>query len=277
MDKLILIEIINASGDKKEMMAMYLILCQVCKRWYSMLQLLKDYFGSKWLSWYHNPGTVDETYQGYHFEYKHGKYFRFKYFPDGYDTGGQLVYLQTEGEYLNNLRTNTWFKRYRTGQLKAKETYLMGKLYGTQYYYTVTGKLMKVAEYNHLGKLDGLLTIFKNDGNIISRTHWSNGKKNGKHCVTMSGAKFNYIECEYTNDLLNGVYTERWPNKKIRVKAQYVNGLLDGLFLQFHTNGKLHVRQTYNNGRLNGKSKMWWQNGALAEELEFNNGNIVSL
>jgi antitoxin component YwqK of YwqJK toxin-antitoxin module len=270
-DKPILIEIINAAGNKKEQMEMYLNLCKTSKQWFRMMQKVKDYFQKKWQSWYHSTSDngYEETYQGYHFGYKHGRYMKFKYYSDGYEPTHQDedMYLREEGEYFNNLPHGNWVKYHRNaGGLYAKQQYINGLPFGCQFYYDTTGKLIKVCEYDNHGQLTGTM-IEKLNGKII-KTQYKNGKKNGLSITTLIGHDVDLVKCMYSNDLIEGEYVERWSNKKIKVKTNYVNGVLHGEYVKFHENGKHHVLRNYINGRINGKTKTWWVNGRLAEELE---------
>ena len=75
----------------------------VSKSWNRNMQKVRTYFQNKWLTWYHScsfDGTCDETYQGYHPEYKHGKYLKFK--DKDID---EEFYLREEGEFRHNLPT----------------------------------------------------------------------------------------------------------------------------------------------------------------------------
>jgi len=272
LPEIVWIDIINAYQDKADQIKLFTKLPQLNKQYQLCQQKIRDHFFRQWISWYRAfDGAELIVYEGINENYKHGKYLRF-------DTSGVDRYPKeclATGNYHHNSQHGDWTIHGETDNgriMVAQEKWVHGIQVGEQKYYDALGNLYRVMNYDDLGRISGKQTTYLHSTNEWSTTMYEKNQKNGPHTICKVGAGFNILECVYKNDLFEGEYIERWPNKKIKCQTHYHDGKMEGRYEKFHDNGKIHVRRTYKSGVLNGETKTWWRNGKVAECLNYKNG-----
>jgi antitoxin component YwqK of YwqJK toxin-antitoxin module len=131
---------------------------------------------------------------------------------------------------------------YPTGDLQLecfyKDNLLQGPLIR---YYTYFNKKKEEQNYDK-GNLDGLSTVWYEDGGKLSETTYMNG-------------------------VLNGPYREYHPNNQIRVQGQYLQGFFTGKWLYFNLNGDIIGEGRYKHGT--GKQRSFYPDGKVSHEVHY--------
>lgn len=78
----------------------------------------------------------------------------------------------------------------------------------------------------------------------------------------------------YSGRLLDGSYTEYYPNRQLRSKGKYKNGVKHGLWKSWHSNGMLKSITHWRKGKVVGKRKIYNTQGELAKTQRFVHGMI---
>ena len=148
------------------------------------------------------------------------------------------------------------------------------------------------------GKLNGRVTIKKimdsyQDRNYTSYDNISGqyilGKKNGTWKMMNSYSNTLFFECNYKNDLpdgiiklydrdgtklrecnymngvLNGKQTEWFSNRTLKATSFYVNGKIDGLYTKYGSSGAKVEEWVFTQGVKNGKHTAWFDKQAASD------------
>lgn len=103
---------------------------------------------------------------------------------------------------------------------------------------------------------------YYDDGKLKSEVETKNGKKNGRSIFYYSNGR-KQMECQYSNDLLDGKLT-RWTYKgKVELESNYTNGLRMGETRLYTSEGILQIIQNYKNDTLDGQISEFYPNGNL--------------
>ena len=131
------------------------------------------------------------------------------------------------------------------------------------------------------GKLNGRVTIKKimdsyQDRNYTSYDNISGqyilGKKNGRWKMMNSYSNTLFFECNYKNDLPDGIIKlyDR-DGTKLR-ECNYMNGVLNGKQTEWFSNGTLKATSFYVNGKIDGLYTKYGSSGVKLEEWVFTQG-----
>jgi antitoxin component YwqK of YwqJK toxin-antitoxin module len=153
------------------------------------------------------------------------------------------------------------------GKLKSVVHIRGGKYYGKAVFYQPTGDyqlvcfykdnllqgpLIRYYSYNKKkelqnfdkGNLDGLSTIWYEDGGKLSETTYMNG-------------------------ILNGPYREYHPDNHLKVQGQYLNGFFTGKWLYFNFSGDIVGEGEFVHGT--GKERSFYPDGTVSHEVHYKN------
>lgn len=143
--------------------------------------------------------------------------------------------LMSKGIYKNQEKDSTWNYYGPSGKLSTKETFLNGKLHGTQTIYYVfedpNDKRVVPAKVSNfkMGVLDGECVEYFDSGVVKSKTTYINGKK-------------------------NGIVVINHPNGNPMIKERYKDGIQHGWQTAHDESGKETGKQFYRFGkRIQGK------------------------
>lgn len=78
----------------------------------------------------------------------------------------------------------------------------------------------------------------------------------------------------YSGRLLDGSYTEYYPNRQLRSKGKYKNGVKHGLWKSWHPNGMLKSITHWRKGKVFGKRRIYNTQGELVEIQRFAHGML---
>jgi len=116
------------------------------------------------------------------------------------------------------------------------------------------GKTIKIEGKVKNGLPQGIWRSFYPSGNLESVVNYNEGEVDGK-------AFFYYdkfpetkkAEMNFDHDLLEGLYTEYWPNGAVKAELHYKNGKLNGSAKYYYPSGKLKIEGKYKKGEKKGK------------------------
>lgn len=185
-------------------------------------------------------GVVDGTFTLYSWNQEVSKYRMKKGIYDGEQSvfNGSEIYLYKDGEIAG------YTEYHSNKQLKCNIKYKDGKR-------------------------EGLYTEYNPSGKIVVSKNYLNGKVEGevreeefKDCLRISN---------YTNDVLNGRYSETYNDGTLRIEGYYAMGKKDKTWKSFDKKGHLEFQEEYNNGVLNGQKKRF-RDGILIYSEEYKDG-----
>lgn len=196
------------------------------------------------------------------------------------------------------------------GNLISSFNYDKGKLEGESFFYHANGTLKKIEPY-HDNELDGEMLEYGENKNLLSKTHFLNGKKFGESEGFFENQKPAFIE-KYENDLLivgkyfndqgemtsqiiNGKGLKEVKDDNNKYLIEYIDGLPEGkiqVFInsilknEYHVkNGQKHGEEIeyYSDGKtpklslnwcedkIQGTVKSWYKNGNIESQREMHN------
>jgi antitoxin component YwqK of YwqJK toxin-antitoxin module len=119
-----------------------------------------------------------------------------------------------------------------------KETeYVEGKKHGTQTCFDPDGNPVKITTYENNVRVYEE-TYYK--GQIVSKTSYFNGKKEGKCELFEKGIKVS--EANYANGKKDGIETKFYPDGTVECSQHYENGKR-GNYTSYHSNGNLRITE----------------------------------
>lgn len=207
------------------------------------------------------------------------------------------VLLSTEN-FKNGLYHGKQYSFYPTGALKSKFSYKDGNKNGENYTYFEDGTLESILIFDaqdnivqqkefyankglhsitiHKYKLDKKSDAHKSMHLAKEKNYTENGalqwtgnyldyKKHGEW-IYFKEKKKTKIE-HYKNDKLHGLYTEYYPNKKIKLEGSYIIGNKSGVWTKFAENGGIIEKSSFKNDLLDGE---YFIKNEMNEELRGN-------
>lgn len=136
------------------------------------------------------------------------------------------------------------------------------------------GNVRLEATYRN-NKLEGELLRYNEQGMLLSRESYKDGKLNG------AAQYYNYYtpgtmvtSANYQNSLLEGEWSTTFPNGNLRSKATYRNGQLQGPKNIFYQNGNINVKENYENGKHEGQRLVYFPEGTLWYQENYKNGHL---
>ena len=190
-----------------------------------------------------------------------------EYFDDGK--------LKAEGRYNKDVRTGTWKFYHESGSVEQQGSYNKdGKPEGEWQWFYDNGELLRTENY-YLGKLDGKMTEYDRDGNIITEGPYIEGREDGAWFYIMGKNK---VEGMYADGMRNGIWkyfdlpdamgekpvlrfeggfiednphgkhVYYWENGKIKDEGEYVMGLKNGDWTYYNLDGTPFLVVTYKSG-----------------------------
>ena len=133
-------------------------------------------------------------------------------------------------------------------------------------------KIKSIAYYRN-NKLNGVLTRYDDDGEVLCREKYVNGTLQGA-AEYFSYVKDNlfYARCTYRDNLLEGERTVHQKDGTLRERAHYEQGKLQGERVCFYANGTPQLKETYNDGKLEGERTLFFPSGRVWFKEHFKNG-----
>jgi antitoxin component YwqK of YwqJK toxin-antitoxin module len=130
------------------------------------------------------------------------------------------------------------------------------------------GGQIKLESYKKNQLLHGPSTFFSEQGKMLVRHWYFNGKREGKGWRWYSTGPLHSL-VKYKNGELDGKQWFFYPDGTLKSLLSYKNGVLDGEVLLYYRNGQLKRSLSFVDGRRHGFERIWNEQGLLVVEAEF--------
>jgi len=138
--------------------------------------------------------------------------------------------------------------------------------------YYENGKLSSEAIFKN-DKLDGLIKVFNQYGNIESGTVYNDGKR-VEGAVYYENGQIKQ-DIMFKNDIQEGPTKIYFKSGRLQ-EAFYHNGKVEGLVKDYFESGALQSELNYKDGQLDGKNVTYWENGSYGTIDTYQNGHMVN-
>lgn len=184
-----------------------------------------------------------------------------EYFPDGS--------IKARGNYVDDFKSGSWEFFHQNGKLEQKGNYdAKGKPTGEWRWFDENETLLRIENFRN-GLNDGLLTEYDENGKIITKGDFIDGKEEGDWIFEIGGIRTEgqYVdglqtglwkifyndgtlsfEGRFVDDNPNGTHFTYYPNEKIREKGDYLMGLKNGDWIKYDETGNVLITINYQNG-----------------------------
>lgn len=159
------------------------------------------------------------------------------FWKEYYDSGR----LRAEGEYNKDTKTGPWKYYYENGTLSQEGTYNSeGNPEGEWRWYYENGALLR-EEYYYLGKLDGLMVDYDENGEVLAQGEFIEGLEEGDWFFEYGDAR---IEGSYSEGMRNGEWKYYWvppgygAEKVLRFQGRFIDDNPHGRHVYYWDNGK---------------------------------------
>ena len=186
-----------------------------------------------------------------------------EYYPNGD--------LKAIGSYQNDNKQGQWKYYYPSGQLEQIGKFVDGKPDSVWHWYYQSSELLR-EEHFYNGLSDGLLTEFSEDGLVITRGDFIEGKKEGVWVYTVGD---NRDEIEYIDGLRNGMFKSYYKDITISYEGKFVDDLPNGEHKWYWVNAKIKKQGKYVMGRKTGDWKKFDFDGMPIITVSYQNGKEI--
>ena len=153
------------------------------------------------------------------------------------------------GHYRADKKVGDWRSLSPGGNVDRVQ-YVNGERHGDWTRSTPDGTLLEKRHYRH-GKPVGDWEGHDEDGNLVFRAHFVNGKKEGKSFEALSEKL--RMHANFKNGKLDGAYRETTPEGYPRMVGQYRNGKRQGRFIEYNEEGRVDRITPYQDSVENGE------------------------
>lgn len=251
---------------------------------------------------YGNPTREGFIYKGHYtgveYQYENGKvYKKWQYLlPYPVDPGKEKFTLKVnetqydlttgieraQGVLLNNKKDSVWRHYDEKGNLKAIENFRNGKRSGISKRFYANKRLAEMASFED-GYFEGTRILLTEAGDTTEYGNYANDKREGFSVTrqTISIRDLNedpqsfLIYGTYTQGILNGKFTIKYPDGKLAAEENYSMGKLNGHRKLYHPNGNIAYDAEFVNHKVNGKELKYFPNGKLMQVTEYADGVIT--
>jgi len=151
------------------------------------------------------------------------------------------------------------------GKLKSIVHIRGGKYYGKAVFYHPTGDLQLECFYKD-NLLQGPLIRYYTFNKKKEEQNYDKGNLDGLSTVwDEDGGKL--AETTYMNGVLNGPYREYHPDNRIKVQGQYLHGFYTEKWLYFDFSGDIIGEGQFTHGT--GKQRSFYPNGKVSHEVHY--------
>lgn len=184
-----------------------------------------------------------------------------EYYPNGI--------IKSQGHYKDNLRVGSWEFYYPDGAIEQKGSYdNKGRPENRWIWFYNNGEVLREENYRH-GKLDGLVTEYDPEGNIIAQGEYIDDQREGFWRIKTAGFT---EEGEYSEGLRSGSWKSFYPDGSLAFEGSFREDLPNGPHISYYPNGQKWEQGNWLMGRRNGEWKIWNQDGSLLLSITYVNG-----
>lgn len=178
------------------------------------------------------------------------------------------------GQYKNGELEGSCTLYWPSGKIKQALNFKNGKLDGTNLTYHENGKISGTYPRKD-GMKEGVEKEFSLNGFVYRSEPYVNDKEEGK-CLKSYPTSGWSLESNYVAGKLNGNYTEKWFNGKLKTSAVYTDSLLNGPMQNWYANGKKKNEYTYKDDYATGAFKEFHTNSTLKSEGTYNDSSQLT-
>lgn len=160
---------------------------------------------------------------------------------------------------------------YPTGSLKVEQHLQDGLLHGPSTFFSEDGKVLARSWYIN-GKQEGKMWTFHASGDLHSLQRYRRGQKQGKQEYFYRNGLPKTI-MSYDNDRLNGMVSLFYPSGHTERELRFVDGKRYGTERIWNENGQLFIEAQFLGDRPVGTARKWYANGTLACEITYDNNS----
>lgn len=187
--------------------------------------------------------------------------------------------LMSEGHYKQGIdpetnqpdkvRDGEWVFYNETGDLKSRETYVLGLKHGDSRSYYDSGKILREEHYVS-GKKEGKFTEYFENGRVHAVRNHANDTFHGETILYESDGSL-LIKGNYVNGLKDGIWMH-FESGKIRITTKYKLGeeiatrRENGEFTDYYPSGIPKATYVYEDGKKNGPFTEWHDVGEWVRE-----------
>lgn len=139
----------------------------------------------------------------------------------------------------------------------------------------MNGKRMAEGKYVGREIKDSVWTYYDENGQLLSRETYLNGKKNGKSFVYFPNGDISE-ERNFKNGLEEGSYKEYFEKNSMRAQGTYLNGEKEGKFTYYFPNHVEVAAGYFKNGHKNGPWIYRSEKGVITEKELYKNGILAN-
>lgn len=201
--------------------------------------------------------------------------------------------VQSECQYLNQMKHGTYKKLYTSGKLETAGNYTLNEAHGSWKWYYENGTLFSEGNY-YYGEKDGLWKWYHDNGKVqiekfynkgtaigLEKEYFDNGnlkettesdsfgKMHGQRIQYDMSGNIQLIRYYYRDKLIS--YSYLGADNKPVAPIYLNNGT--GAVVAKYPNGKISREFTYKNGSITGSYKVYHKNGNLMDSF-YNKQNI---
>jgi antitoxin component YwqK of YwqJK toxin-antitoxin module len=142
--------------------------------------------------------------------------------------------------------------------------------------YHPNGNVRLKGQHNSVGQREGLWECFYENGNILTRTPYKEGKIDGiaEHFWPNGNIRW---RTPYVGGKLDGIAEVFYPNGKIRRRTPYRDGEKDGIAEDFFKNGNINFRAPYKEGKKGGIQTFYDEQGYITKTRVWKDGELIEL
>jgi len=192
---------------------------------------------------------------------------------------GSSVY-QYKGQFENDKPVGKFTYYYKANKVKAIIKHEKNSSRSEAYFYHENGNLMSYGIYRNMLK-DSIWLNFGPTKRLSNAETFKNGELNGKRVIYYVPADINDRSrrlasvANYSDDKLEGEYTEYFENQVIKTKGQYSSNKKVGIWYMYHANGKKMNLIRYKNGQRHGWSFAYDETGKQTAKKYFYYGRLL--
>jgi antitoxin component YwqK of YwqJK toxin-antitoxin module len=184
--------------------------------------------------------------------------------------------LLSEGKYNENgERIGRWVWYHMNGKIKEIAQYEDGKLNGVDSIFYENGNINKIIGFKN-GLKEGDFFEYSLYGGLIEHSVFKAGKANGNTVINYEiGEGFKHYKATQIDNKIEGELHEYFDSGENLSIVKYVNNIRQGEALTYYRNGQIYSKANYLDGKLDGDYISYYQNGKPYKQGKYKKGTAV--
>tara|TARA_Y100000589_G_scaffold317298_1_gene343082 strand:+ start:10460 stop:13810 length:3351 start_codon:yes stop_codon:yes gene_type:complete len=184
--------------------------------------------------------------------------------------------LLSEGMYNENgERIGRWVWYYQNGKTKEIAHYQDGKLNGVDTLYYENGNLENIIEFKN-GLKDGDYYRYSMYGGLVEHSFYKEGKANGQTVLNYEiGEGFKHYVATQKDDKIEGELIEYYDSGEKRNTKNFVDNVRQGESITYYRNGQVYDKVNYVDGKMEGDYISYYRNGKIYKQGKYKKGTAI--